>query len=972
MSIEFTGRTAKTTNGPIAKAARLPWALLAVLLAVSSVGLGAGCAGNINGQAVAPKQLSLQFSPSSLNFGNVVAGKKTSQNASATNTGTSAVVISSIVASNNQFAISGLTFPLTLSSGQTANFVVWFNGAAPGKTAATLSFQPAATDTKSAQISVSANAAAPQPQLSVSPAALDAGSATVGSKTSSTITLSNTGTADLTISLISMSGAPFSISGVATPMVISAGQSAAMTVIYAPTAAASDIGKITINSNDPASPTAISLSGTGTSAPVGHLTLNPSNLNFGNVNVGSNTPLTSTVTNTGQGPVRITSVFASGAGFSAISFATPTTLAAGQSAQIQVNFAPTAAGLLGGTVAITSDAPGAAPGLSLSGTGVQPGISISPASINFGNLIDGQSKSQAVTVTNTGTANLTISQLSSTGAGVSASGVTTPLTIAAGQSSTFNVQFAPQTAGSTSGTISLASNAPNSPATVPVSGAGVAATTTLSASPAAIAFGSVNAGSSASQSVTITNTGNSPSTITQIGVNGANVTASGISTPVTLTPSQSISLNLQYSPAAAGTLNGSISMVNAQGQTTSVALSGTGIAATTTLSANPAAIAFGNVNVGSSANQNITITNTGNSSTSITQITVNGQNVAVSGISTPLTLAPSQSAALNVQYSPAAAGSLSGSISIVNAQGQATAVSLTGSGVQASLVANPGSVSFSNVVVGTTSSQSLQIANSGNASLTITQANVSGAGFSVTGLSLPVTLAAGQNTTFNVQFTTQSAGTVSGTLSLVSNAANSPSSLALSASTVAATKTLQVSATSLSFGSVNAGSSASKTVLVMNSGNADVTISQISITGTNFALSGASTPVTLSAGQTESFNVQYSPTGAETDSGSVSITSNATGSPAAIALSGTGVAQQAQHSVSLSWTDSDSSIAGYNVYRSTTSGSGYVLINGSLVGPDAFSDTTVQSGTTYYYVTTAVDTSGNESAYSNEAQAIIP
>jgi fibronectin type 3 domain-containing protein len=104
----------------------------------------------------------------------------------------------------------------------------------------------------------------------------------------------------------------------------------------------------------------------------------------------------------------------------------------------------------------------------------------------------------------------------------------------------------------------------------------------------------------------------------------------------------------------------------------------------------------------------------------------------------------------------------------------------------------------------------------------------------------------------------------------------------------------------------------------------------------------------------------------------VTIVSNATGSPAAIALSGTGVAQQTQHSVQLTWTDSDSSIAGYNVYRTTTSGSGYVLVNGSLVGPDAFSDTSVQAGVTYYYVTTAVDSSGNESAYSNEAQAIIP
>jgi hypothetical protein len=868
MSTEFIGRTNKTTRGLSAKTVNLTWALLASLLAIATAGLTAGCAGNVNGQAPNVQSLALQFAPASLSFGNVVTGKKTSQNASVTNVGTGTAVISQIVASNNQFTISGLSFPLTLATGQTANFVVWFNGATAGKTAATLSFQGADANVAPAQISVSANASTPQPQLVVSPAALDAGSATVGSKTTSSITLSNTGNADLTISTIAVSGSPFSVSGITAPMVIGAGQSTAMTVIYAPNAAESDSGKVTITSNDPASPAVISLSGTGTSAPVGHLTLNPSTLAFGNVNVGSNTPLTATVTNSGQGPVHISSVFASGTGFTVASFPIPTTLIAGQTAQIEVNFAPTTVGVAGGTVAITSDAPGVAPGLSLTGTGVQPGISVSPTSLSFGSVIDGQSKSQAVTVTNTGTSSLTISQLTSAGTGVTVSGVTTPLTIAAGQSSTFNVQYAPQAAGSTTGSISLASNAPNSPATV--------------------------------------------------------------------------------------------------------AVSGTGVAATSTLSASPAVVAFGNVNVGSSATQNVTITNTGNTSTSIAQISVNGANVTATGISTPLALAPSQSATVSVQYSPTGAIALNGSLSIVNGQGQATSVSVTGSGVQASLAANPGSVSFSSVVAGSTNSQSVQISNNGNASLTITQANVSGSGFSLTGLSLPVTLAAGQNTTFNVQFTTQSAGTVSGSVALVSNAGNSPLSLSLSASSVAAAKTLQLSASSLNFGSVNAGSSSSKTVLVMNTGNADVTISQINISGTNFALTGASVPVTLSAGQSDSFNVQYSPTGAETDSGSVSIVSNATGSPAAIALSGTGVAQQVQHSVSLSWTDSDSSIAGYNVYRSTTSGSGYVLVNSSLVGPDAFSDSTVQSGTTYYYVTTAVDGSGNESAYSNEAQAIIP
>jgi hypothetical protein len=60
------------------------------------------------------------------------------------------------------------------------------------------------------------------------------------------------------------------------------------------------------------------------------------------------------------------------------------------------------------------------------------------------------------------------------------------------------------------------------------------------------------------------------------------------------------------------------------------------------------------------------------------------------------------------------------------------------------------------------------------------------------------------------------------------------------------------------------------------------------------------------------------------------------------------------------------------VYRSAVSGSGYSKLNGTLLGSLNYTDPGVQSGQTYYYVTTAVDSSGNESSYSNEAQAILP
>ena len=77
--------------------------------------------------------------------------------------------------------------------------------------------------------------------------------------------------------------------------------------------------------------------------------------------------------------------------------------------------------------------------------------------------------------------------------------------------------------------------------------------------------------------------------------------------------------------------------------------------------------------------------------------------------------------------------------------------------------------------------------------------------------------------------------------------------------------------------------------------------------------------------------------------------------------------------VNLSWTASSSpGIAGYNAYRSTTSGGPYTILNSSLISLTNYSDLMVQSGYTYYYVTTAVNNQGEESTYSNEATATVP
>jgi fibronectin type 3 domain-containing protein len=78
------------------------------------------------------------------------------------------------------------------------------------------------------------------------------------------------------------------------------------------------------------------------------------------------------------------------------------------------------------------------------------------------------------------------------------------------------------------------------------------------------------------------------------------------------------------------------------------------------------------------------------------------------------------------------------------------------------------------------------------------------------------------------------------------------------------------------------------------------------------------------------------------------------------------------HTVLLRWTASTSLVAGYNVYRSSVHGSSYLRINTALVRQLSFTDTAVESGAMYFYVTRAVDAQGHESVNSNETIVVIP
>jgi hypothetical protein len=205
----------------------------------------------------------------------------------------------------------------------------------------------------------------------------------------------------------------------------------------------------------------------------------------------------------------------------------------------------------------------------------------------------------------------------------------------------------------------------------------------------------------------------------------------------------------------------------------------------------------------------------------------------------------------------------------------------------------------------------------------------------------------------------------------VTNAAGSVTSNPATLTVSAATAILNASQSSLSFSSVNIGSSKSLPVTFTNNGNSNVTISNVSLSGAGYAASGVQTGQILAPGQVGTMNVTFTPATAGSLPGSVTVTSNASNSPATVSLSGTGV-QAVTHSVTLSWTASTSAVTGYNVYRSSTSGGPYTKMNSTIIAATTYVDSTVISGQTYSYVVTAVDSSNVESANSAEVSAVVP
>jgi hypothetical protein len=332
------------------------------------------------------------------------------------------------------------------------------------------------------------------------------------------------------------------------------------------------------------------------------------------------------------------------------------------------------------------------------------------------------------------------------------------------------------TAGSNSAKATLASSGPWVMQMVAFGTGAVAATPQLSASAGSLSFGNVTVNSSGTQSLTLTSSGTAPVTVSSASVSGKGFALIGGTLPATLSPNQTLTLQVKFAPTATGSATGSltISSNSASGSTTTVSLSGTGAAATSPqLSLSATSLSFGNVTVNSAAAKSLTLTSTGTSPVTVNSAAITGAGFTIVAASFPVTLNQTQSVTLQVQFDPTATGTASGQIAISSnsTTGSTTSVALSGTGTAANpqLSMSAGTLSFGSVTVNTATTQSLTLTSTGTTPVTVNSATITGAGFTSVGGSFPATLNPNQTATVKVQFEPTTAGALAGQLSISSN-----------------------------------------------------------------------------------------------------------------------------------------------------------------------------------------------------------
>lgn len=795
----------------------------------------------------------LNPSPSSLTFSSAALGSQSApQTITLTNSGSASLVISQISSLDSKdFSETNTcgTLPVSLWVGDSCTISVYFTPGTEGNLSSSISITDNASQTAQ---TVAVSGVGLAPEASVGPVSLNFGSQFQGtSSTSQAVTLTNNGNATLTISSIALSSGYSQTTTCGASL--AASSSCSIDVTFKPTTQGAAGGSLTVTDNSNGSSSTsqtVTLSGTGIGPTAG---VTPASLTFTSQMVNTTSATQSiSLNNKGTAALTLTSIVLGGSNAGDFSQTNNcgTSVAQNASCSITVSFKPTVSGTRTATVSVTDNTngvTGSAQVTTLTGTAVAPVAAVSPSSLPAfaGTLVGTSSSAQTVTLSNTGSAALSIASIAISGTNSSDFSQTNNCgtSVAAGANCAVNITFKPGATGSRSASLMLTNNnngVNGSTETVALAGTGTAPTAGVSPATLPAFAGQLVGTKSPAQIITLSNTGTAPLTISSVALSGAEsadfTETSTCGTSVAAGSNCTISVT--FTPAATGSRSATLTITDnnnaVSGSAQIVSLSGTGTEPAVKLSAS--SLSFANENVGTASTvQPITITNTGTAALALTSITASGDFT----VSNPCgsSVAAGASCTVNVSFKPTAIGSRTGNLTVTDDAVPATqTVSLSGTGLGAEASLSGSSLTYSAELVGVTSAaQSVTLKNIGNAALGITSI-AAGGDFAETN-TCGSSLAAGASCTVSVTFAAKAGGTRTGSLTLTDNAVEGNQTVALTG------------------------------------------------TGQDFSLTASSSSASVSPGQTASYTLTLTPSASFNESVSLSCTGLASSSEATCSVS---------------------------------------------------------------------------------------
>ncbi len=408
------------------------------------------------------------------------------------------------------------------------------------------------------------------------------------------------------------------------------------------------------------------------------VTLSPVSLSFGKqaINTTSVAKVV-TLTNTGAGPLTISSIEAS-VNFAVASTTCGSTLPAHAKCTVNVTFTPAALGALTGTLKFTDNAPNSPQTVSLSGTGAAQ-VTLTPPSMSFGaQALGTPSTAKIVTLTNNLPTALTITGTSFTGTAAAdyAQTNTCGSSVAAKATCRISVTFTPQATGVRPATLSVSDNANNSPQTVSLTGTGLIPATLA---PASVAYGAQAVGTT-SLAKTFTLTNNQSVSLTNIAISpSGDFAVSATTCTSSLAAKGKCTINVTFAPTITGVRTGTLTVSDSASNSPQTAsLTGTGVVPATLT---PASATYASQTVGTTSLAK-TFTLTNNQNVSLTNIAISPSgDFAVSATTCTSSLAAKGKCTINVTFTPAATGMRTGMLTVSDSASNSPQTSkLTGTG----------------------------------------------------------------------------------------------------------------------------------------------------------------------------------------------------------------------------------------------------------------------------------------------------